>query len=484
MSDHDPISQIAKDHFHVTYLYPIQRFVISNTLEGKNQIVVLPTGAGKSICFQLPSLILKGPTVVVVPLLSLLKDQLLKCRQFKLQAGALKGGQSAEERKRVLKEIGEGRIRLVFTTPEALSQPRLREVFSRFNISHFVLDEAHCVWEWGRSFRPAYLKIGEILKSFKIRTVSAFTATATQSVLNKIRKIVFSDREAAAVIGDPDRPNIRYLVLPVLSRARALSRIVESEERPLLIFSRSRLGAEKAATTIRRRFPKEKVFFYHAGLFPEERAEVESWFLGSSSGILAATSAYGLGVDKPDIRTVAHLDVPPSIEAYLQESGRAGRDGSPARAILLYSQADIHFAEQLNDSLESSRYARMLDYALNQARCRREALISYFGVENIYCSGCDICAGETVSRPEAEEKILSMALKSMRAYTLRQLQQILSGKKSYEVIRQSLFRAAGFGLLSDWHSEDISEALLSIIESGMLYIPKKGFWKNRVTIRK
>ena len=268
-------------------------------------------------------------------------------------------------------------------------------------------------------------------------------------------------------------------MLPVLSKSRALEHIVRASERPVVVFNRSRKGAELSAGTLIRRFAGQEIFFYHAGLFHEERARLESWFQDSETGILTATCAYGMGVDKPNIRTVIHCDLPFSVEAYLQESGRAGRDGKPTRAFLLYSDEDIRYAGRIRDPFERQRYKQMLDFAGGKG-CRREALLALLGFNDIYCSGCDVCEGSAVFSPEAKEEIFKFVSNHKRAYTLRELQQILAGRITYDVRRQNLDRIPGFGLLKDWNEEDVAEALSNMIESSILKIQNKGFWKHSV----
>ena len=406
----DPIAEAARRHFAVPYLYPIQRFVISNTLEEKNQIVVLPTGAGKSLCFQLPARIGSGLTVVVFPLLSLLEDQLGRCRQADLRAEALRGGQSSGERRRLLGQLRSGKIDLLLTTPETLESISSDKISGRqwlmnTPIAHLVVDEAHCVSEWGESFRPAYLRMGETLRRLKFRCLTAFTATASPRILERIKKVLFPDREAAILSAHPDRPNIRYSVIPTLSKIRTLVGLLETAPRPVLVFSRTRSGAERTARVLRRRLPGLDTRFYHAGLNREERRRIEAWYKASTDGVLTATSAYGMGVDKSDIRTVIHVDIPYSPEAYLQETGRAGRDGSTVEAVLLYSAEDLGFADLLSPRPEHSstdhlgaqapaafaaeRFDQMLGYALDSNRCRREQLLDFLGQERTACSGCD-----------------------------------------------------------------------------------------------
>ena len=488
----DPIVEAARRHFGIPYLYPIQRFVISNILEQKNQIVVLPTGAGKSLCYQLPARICGGLTVVLVPLLSLLADQLERCREAGLRAEALRGGQSPEYRRRLVHRLRSGAIDLLFATPESLEKIGRSARLGDLDIDRLVVDEAHCISEWGRSFRPAYLHLGEIIRHLKIRCLTAFTATASPRVAETIQEVLFTGQSATVLSADPDRPNIRYGVIPTLSKARTLRLLAEYAPRPLLVFTRTRSGAERAARILRRRFPELEIRFYHAGLTREERRGVETWYKPNHDGILTATSAYGMGVDKPDIRSVIHLDIPYSPESYLQETGRAGRDGRAVDARLLYSAEDLGFAEILAggsarasmrtfDPLAAERYAQMLGYALNTRRCRREQLLAFQGRRMHSCSGCDICAGTARERAEGETRILDFASRNRRRFTMLQAVQLLKGAKSHEVVRAALDSYDGFGMLADWQEEEIREALESLLRAGKISVSQRGFWKDRLT---
>jgi ATP-dependent DNA helicase RecQ len=481
----DPILEAARRHFAIPYLYPIQRFVISNTLEEKNQIVVLPTGAGKSLCYQLPARLGRGLTIVVVPLLSLLEDQLRRCRNAGLRARSVRGGQSRGERRGVIGEACSGQIDLLFVTPETLSRLRQDQSLQSAEIDHLVVDEAHCVCEWGETFRPAYLELGELLRGLNPRCLTAFTATAGPRVLKKVQEVVFQDREVTILSADPDRPNIRYSVIPTLSKTRTLLQLAQESPRPLLIFIRSRSGAERAARTLRRRMPRLETFFYHAGLNREERSRIEAWFKPSREGVLAATSAYGLGVDKLDIRTVVHLDIPYSPEAYLQETGRAGRDGRSVAATLLYGPEDLEFAgargAETADPLAAERYAQMLGYALETARCRREQLLSFLGQEPGSCSGCDVCGGRASHCAEGEREILDFFFRNPRRFTRLQAVKVLRGVRSYEVSRRDLGSYYGYGLLSGWQEEEeIEEALEALIRWAKVRVLKRGPWKERI----
>jgi ATP-dependent DNA helicase RecQ len=362
-----------------------------------------------------------------MPLLSLLADQLRAMLEAGVPVGALRGGLSTEEKASLFEGIRSGRIRLVLATPEAClaeaNMPRLAEC----GFSHLVVDEAHCVSEWGDTFRPAYREVGIIAVKLSIPMVSAFTATASEAVIARIRSLLFGDGDVRIVAGSADRPNISYSVLPVLSIGHALGELLRTAARPLLIFCRTRNGAEISARDALRRFPDIPTRFYHAGLTRDERADVEKWYLHSKDGALFATCAYGMGVDKSNIRTVAHMDVPSSVEAYLQETGRAGRDGEPSKAVLFLSAEDRAFLGRIPEETERRRYASMLGYASGSS-CRRNTLLSLIGQDQVACSGCDACAGAVVARPAGESEMLSFVRAHRRRFTPGRAAAILAGK--------------------------------------------------------
>jgi ATP-dependent DNA helicase RecQ len=466
------------------YLYPIQRFVISNLLERREQIVTLPTGAGKSLCFQLASQLLPGVTVVIVPLLALLEDQLRQCLDAGLPAAALRGGQSPAQRSRLAGRIADGTVRLVYATPEALAGERAAAVLEGTPVAALVVDEAHCIAEWGPSFRPAYRCLGSLADRLAAATRAAFTATAGQRVLEVIRRELFAGREVSLVAADPDRPNLRYRVLPVLSRDRALELLVRDSPRPLVVFCRSRSGAERSARELRRRLSDDRIYFYHAGLDSSERKAVERWFLGSRDGVLTATSAYGMGVDKADIRTVVHRDPPLSPEAYLQEVGRAGRDGAPVEATLLVCEEDRRYAAALTDPVERGRFAQMLRYGGEWRRCRRQVLLGFLGQSVGFCTGCDVCdeGWETAPQPGGRAQILATVRHHGRSLTMRELTLLLCGASRHETVPRGLERMAGFGALGNWRPEDVETALDMLHLSGELRLLRRGPWRGRVTV--
>lgn len=399
----DEINEAALNYFKIKYVFPYQRLVVHNVLCAcgfygddaqeevvKKQIVILPTGAGKSLCFMLPGAMIEQPVLMIFPLLSLMSDQARRIEEAGHTCGVLKGGQSVEERQKIYQGLKEGSIRFLIANPEVLLVTQVRKELKEILFSHLVIDEAHTVSEWGDTFREAYLQLGEIISYLRFQILTAFTATASTEILNRMKEIVFHQEEVNLIYGDPDRTNLFYSVIQTDCKREALGELVQRVEKPLLIFARSRSRVRKLSVYLRRLLSSQEVFFYHAGLSKEEKKEREQWFFHSDKGILTATCAYGLGVDKQNIRTVIHYDPPPTVEAYLQEAGRGGRDRKRADAYLLFSKEDEMWGEKIENSLLRRRYKSVLNYAKGHS-CRRQYLIAQLNRENDYCSGCDVC---------------------------------------------------------------------------------------------
>ena len=473
----DPVEAEAYATFGAPYLYPAQRLVVDNILDGRSQIVLMPTGSGKSLCFQLPARLLAGPTMVIVPLLSLLQDQLRRLREGPLRAAALIGAQEQPERRRILHGLAEREIDLLFTTPEALAGS-FGEALPSLSISHCVIDEAHCISEWGDRFRPAYVELGAVIRAAGIPVVSAFTATASGRIVRRIRDVIYADAPVSVVSVDPDRTNLRYAVRPALSKRRALVECAQRMARPLIAFTSSRAGAEQYARHLQAAGIAASRF-YHAGLDAEERRAIERWFFASAGGVLVATSAYGMGVDKGDIRTAVHIDPPPSIEAYLQEAGRAGRDGRQAQALLLHAgRAERRRLAQMAPA-DQRRYAAVLDYAASR-RCRREQLLAPFTDGDVACSGCDVCDRETAGPPPEAAGIAGLVRRHRGRFGVRETALLLGGRPTYEAAALGLRRTRGFGYLRDWREAEIDEALAALLAEGTIERRRRGFAPARL----
>jgi ATP-dependent DNA helicase RecQ len=482
--DEDPVAALARERFGVAYLFPYQRLVVANVLdatggeeEPRRQIVILPTGFGKSLCFQVPSLMLPGPTLVVYPLLALMEDQRRGLAARGIAASVFRGGMAAEERREAETRVESGEAKIVITNPESLAKGRLLDFLKRQRVSHLAIDEAHCVSEWGETFRPSYLELGRVIEDLAPQAISAFTATASPTVLEAMARILFGGEGYILVEGDPDRPNLSYAVLPTLSKLHSLERLLREEKRPAIVFCSSRKGAEILAESLRERLGTEEARFYHAGLERSEKKRIEAWFFESEEGILAATCAYGLGVDKRNIRTVIHYDIPPSIEAYLQEAGRAGRDGLPSRAILLAGRDEEASLAREEMPDRRARKKALIEYARSRSGCRREALLALLGTRiESPCSGCDRCDGSARDDYEGREEISAFARANPRRFLRSDAIKALRGEKGS--------RAAwipGRGLLSGWRREDAGSALEESIRLGTIRVPVRGPWKGRLT---
>lgn len=400
LQEEDCVAKAAFENFGIKYLFPWQRLVIANILDAASsdedrkilgrQIVLLPTGAGKSLCFQIPALLLSGPTLIIYPLLALMSDQERRMAEGALECVVFRGGQSEEIRKENFEKIKNG-AKIIIANPEVLCSKELIEKLKNCKIAHVAIDEAHCVSEWGDSFRPSYLELGRIIKELNVPLITAFTATASPQVLSRVAEILFSG-EAHIVRSESDRQNIHYYVKKVAAKKQAALILAGSEQKPMIIFCGTRKRTEDMARDLNLVYGKDFAKFYHAGLERKEKDFIEKWFFEKKDAVLCATCAYGMGVDKKDIHTVVHLDPPATAEAYIQEAGRGGRDGSVANAILLWNQDDSKKTDSIatDSKIEKSRALVMKTFALS-ATCRRQILLDALGAEQAVCSGCDIC---------------------------------------------------------------------------------------------
>jgi ATP-dependent DNA helicase RecQ len=531
IDDVDPLSRAVKELFGLSYLFPYQRLVIANILEaaeaaglrirwpeapgggeapaglpggaGENrksgpwgagaearespepgvdedggcpdresfgrQIVILPTGAGKSLCFQLPAMLLPGPTLVIYPILSLMADQERRLRERGFSPVILRGGQSAGERQDIWERLRSGASRFIIANPEVLLTPRVMEKLGELRILHAVIDEAHCVSEWGESFRPDYLEISRIIEAAAAPLVTAFTATASRPVLESVDRYIFGGRGAHRIIGNPDRSNISYAAQGCILRDLAVRDLLLRNPLPAIVFCSSRPGTEKLARYLRNELAVPDIRFYHAGLSREEKTETEEWFFKNPRGILTATCAYGMGVDKADIRTVIHRDCPPSVEAYLQESGRAGRDGLPSQAVLLWGPDDAGSLKRARDGAARQRLSRLLDYARNITQCRREALLGlldYEGTgESPESACCDVCEGKAKDRLREEGSLTDFFRRNRRAYTLAEALPLLTRQEGVK-----------------WSEEDAKQAVTALLRDHKIKKIKNILWKDKLTV--
>jgi ATP-dependent DNA helicase RecQ len=497
----DPLNAAVKELFGFSYLFPYQKLVITNILEaaeaagipvswpqGKTcekelsdreclgrQIVILPTGAGKSLCFQLPAMLMEGLTLVIYPILSLMADQQRHLQKYGFSPVILRGGQSVQERDSIWEKLETGQCKFIIANPEVLLTEQVKEHFKKIKINHLVIDEAHCVSEWGESFRPGYLEISSIIKSMNNPPlVTAFTATASALVLEKIRKYIFGELEARQIAGNPDRANICYSAQGCFNRDLAVRDLLIKNLRPAIVFCSSRTGTEKIARYLRLEFAemgmmwRNEIRFYHAGLSREEKTQTEKWFMTNTEAVLCATCAYGMGVDKADIRTVIHRDYAPSVEAYLQEAGRAGRDGGQSRAILLWGPDDDISLVRAGGNENRSRVQSLLNYARDTDHCRRYSLLALLNYDS---SGevpkhncCDVCEKRSSKKLREEETIIKFFSRNKKRFTCDEAASVLSNAKTIR-----------------WSSDEVSHAIAMLINSSKLKKIKNFLFKNKIT---
>lgn len=357
-------------------------------LAGRCALVVLPTGGGKSVCYQVPALVLDGLTLVVSPLISLMQDQVDAARQRGIWAAALSSAMSLYERDRVLRDVISGGLKLLYVAPERLASGILLGVLKERGVSMIAVDEAHCVSEWGHDFRPEYRKLGLVREVLGRPPTLALTATATPAVQSDIARVLrFGPHER--IIGSFDRPNLHFAVRWVTNDDER-RRVMMSQLKPLpgasIVYVSTRVGAERWARYLGhvglRAAP------YHAGLAHTVRRQIQREFLSDVVDCIVATSAFGMGIDKPNVRLVLHMGLSSSLEAYYQEAGRAGRDGRKSRCLAVWSRDDVRLQRKIVP--DSAKLDPLLRY-LQSFGCRRERLLRHFGETMKYCNGCDRC---------------------------------------------------------------------------------------------
>ncbi len=472
-----PAQQILKDVFGYDAFRGQQRSAIDRALAGLDSLVLMPTGGGKSVCYQVPAQLLDGTVLVVSPLIALMQDQVSALHELGISAAFLNSALSRDEQADVISRLHRGELRLLYIAPERLVKQNTRALFTGVPISLIAIDEAHCVSQWGHDFRQDYLALHELQDWFPGVPRMALTATATELTRAEIiQRLALTD--AATLVSQFDRPNIRYQVQPKTDGSSQLDRFLKQHRNEAgIVYCLSRKKTESTAERLNRM--GFTALPYHAGLPAETRAENQRRFVAEDGVIIVATIAFGMGIDKPDVRFVAHLDLPKSLEAYYQETGRAGRDGLPADAWMIFGLQDVVRLRQMADEStageEYKRHERQkLDTLLGWCEvtsCRRLPLLAYFGeVHTEDCGNCDNCQTPPVTRDGTEDaqKLLSAVYRTKQMFGAAHIVDVLLGKETDKIRQHGHAELSVYGIGKEKSAQLWRSAIRQLVVEGYL----------------
>ncbi|BAO44588.1 ATP-dependent DNA helicase RecQ [Thiolapillus brandeum] len=485
MNTRDTSLQILQQVFGYSSYRQPQQQIIDTLVRGEDALVLMPTGGGKSLCYQIPALLRSGVGIVISPLIALMQDQVAALRQAGVAAGALNSALSAEEDARMRTLLRNGELQLLYVAPERLMTSGFQSLLQQIDIALFAIDEAHCVSQWGHDFRPEYIQLSALHENFPGVPRVALTATADELTRREIIQRLKLER-ARHFISGFDRPNIRYRVSDDSSNARQqLLRFIQLNyaQQAGIVYCLSRRKVEDTAIWLQKQ--GIQALPYHAGMSQQDRANHQDRFLREDGVVMVATIAFGMGIDKPDVRFVVHMNLPKSLEAYYQETGRAGRDGEPAEALLFYNLQDVitlrQFVEQsdadeLHKRIETQKLERMLGYC-ELTSCRRQALLAYFGdVQKEACGNCDTCLNppETWDGTVAAQKALSCVHHTGQRFGVNYLIDVLLGKNNERIQRFGHDRVSTFGIGTELDQKQWRSLFRQLIAQGYLAVDQEG----------
>jgi ATP-dependent DNA helicase RecQ len=483
--------QILRSVFGYDAFRHRQNDIVQTLVEGRDALVLMPTGGGKSLCYQIPALVREGVGVVVSPLIALMQDQVDALTQLGVRAAFLNSSQDTQSQRRVEQALLDNELDLLYVAPERLLMPRMLTLLERGRVALFAIDEAHCVSQWGHDFRREYQQLTVLHQRFPGVPRIALTATADQ----RTREEIITQLDlggAACFVHSFDRPNIRYTISEGNNPRERLWRFIEREHRDAagIIYCLSRKSVEQVADWLCAR--GRLALPYHAGLSEQLRRENQARFLREDGVIMVATIAFGMGIDKPDVRFVAHLNVPKSLEAYYQETGRAGRDGLPADAWMAYNLQDvISLRRMMGESDADERFKRITHHKLEAmlglcelTSCRRQALLAYFG-ETLPqpCGNCDTClqAPATWDATEAAQKALSCVYRTGQRFGVNYVIDVLLGRQDERVLANRHDRLSTFGIGAGFTASQWRHIVRQLIAQGFLDVDTDGHGALRLT---
>lgn len=470
----DPLSQRLAQVFGYRDFRDGQREVIERVCSGEDCLVIMPTGGGKSLCYQLPALLMPGITIVVSPLISLMKDQVDSLLQTGVNAAYLNSSQPREQSVEVLRQLHRGELKLLYVSPERLLTADFIERMQSLPLSMFAIDEAHCISQWGHDFRPEYAALGQLKQLFPHVPMMALTATADQATRQNICERLGIN--PFRLLSSFDRPNIRYTVAEKLNAANQLRQfLLQQNGSSGIVYCSSRRRVDEVAERLTLQGFHAKA--YHAGMTAEERGEVQDSFLKDQIDIVVATVAFGMGINKSNVRFVVHYDIPKSIEAYYQETGRAGRDGLEAEAFMLFDPADIGRVRHLIEQSEPGPQQQVDFHKLNTMAafaeaqtCRRQVLLHYFDESALEpCGNCDICLDppKHYNGTEDAQKVLSCIYRLGQRFGINHLIEVLRGSKGAAIVDRGHDKLSTWGIGKDKSHEYWLSVIRQLIHLGL-----------------
>ena len=479
INSRDRALQILQTYFGYTSFRPAQEAPVESLLKNEDVVAIMPTGAGKSICFQIPALCKSGLTVVFSPLISLMKDQVDGLVDQNIPAALINSTLTQTEFNKTMYDVRSGNIKLLYIAPERLGSNFFCNVLRSMPISQVIVDEAHCISQWGHDFRPSYRLIGDWLASLPKRpVVGAFTATATKAVENDIKTLLGLDHANVYVTGF-DRPNLSFSVVRTPKRMDYVVDYVRRHSHENgIIYCSTRKDVERVYDNLTR--AGIQTGYYHAGLSDEMRKDMQNKYAFDQLQVMVATNAFGMGIDKSNVRYVLHYQMPRNMESYYQEAGRAGRDGAPAECILLYSGQDVRVHKYLieqghlepqREQVELRKLQSMIDYCFCST-CLRKYMLAYFGeiVPWLECSNCSSCntKGERVNVTKEAKAIFRTIIATEERYGASMISSIVRGERTDRITRAGLDALSVFGYLSDVGDKEIKGLIQQFVASGYL----------------
>ncbi len=474
------MQELLKKHFGYDTFRPLQEDIINTVLQKKDALVLMPTGGGKSLCFQLPALIFDGITIVISPLIALMKDQVDSLVANGISASFLNSSLTDDQIDLVQMRALSGELKILYLAPERLASLGFQEFLLKLRVAFIAIDEAHCISEWGHDFRPEYRQLKELRKMFPSVPVMALTATATVRVREDIKKQL-SLTHADVFLSSFNRPNLHYTIRPKNNAFGSLLQLLQSyQDKPVIIYCFSRKDTEALADDLSQ--AGFEALPYHAGLERDVRAHTQEKFIRDEVPIIVATIAFGMGIDKPDVRLVVHMDLPKTIEGYYQETGRAGRDGLPSDCVLFYTFGDKrkqeYFIDMIEDEAEQlaarKKLAQVIEYC-ETSSCRRKFLLEYFAesCQSLKCSACDNCTtpeSETQvhDATEVAQKILSAVLRTGEMFGGAYICDVLRGSKKGRILENNHERLSVYGTARAVPIDDLREFIRHLLKKGYL----------------